>query len=92
MIFPRRKIYGEHGTDHQVEILRAIEEWKDDHIFIVYEEEQPEANIAEVLTRKQKAHPVANVGRANLIRAIRAFIQDQNEEGSTRQERWIGKK
>lgn len=78
IIFPRRKIYGEHGTDHQVEIARAIEERKDDHIFIVYEEEQLEAKIAEVLTRKQKAHPVANVGRANLIRAIRAFIEDQN--------------
>jgi len=78
MIFPRRKIYGIHGTDHQVEIPRAIEERKDDHIFIVYEEEQPKANIAEVLTRKQKTYPVANVGRVNLIRAIRAFIQDQN--------------
>jgi len=78
IIFPRRKIYGEHGTDHQVEIARAIEERKDDHIFIVYEEEQLEAKIAEVLTRKQKAHPVANIGRANLIRTIKTFIEDHN--------------
>jgi UDP-N-acetylglucosamine transferase subunit ALG13 len=78
LIFPRRKIYGEHGTDHQVEIARAIEERKDDHIYIVYEEDQLEAKIAEVLTRSEKAVPGANVGRANLIRTIKTFIEDQN--------------
>ncbi|MBM4276274.1 MAG: beta-1,4-galactosyltransferase [Deltaproteobacteria bacterium] len=78
IIFPRRKIYGEHGTDHQVEIARAIEERKDDHIFIVYEEDQLEAKIAEVLAKREKPVPGTNVGRANLIRTIRAFIEDQN--------------
>jgi UDP-N-acetylglucosamine transferase subunit ALG13 len=78
IIFPRRKKHGEHGTDHQMEIAKAIEERKDDHIYIVYEEDQLEAKIAEVLTRRQKAVPGANVGRANLIRAIRAFIEGQN--------------
>jgi len=78
IIFPRRKIYGEHGTDHQMEIAQAIEERKDDHIFIVYEEEQLEAKITEVLTRKEKPVPGTNVGKVNLIRAIQAFIEDQN--------------
>jgi UDP-N-acetylglucosamine transferase subunit ALG13 len=79
IIFPRRKKFGEHGTDHQMEIAKAIEERKDDHIFVVYEEDQLEAKIAEVLTKKK---PVAgvNVGRANLIKAIQAFIEDQNRE------------
>lgn len=78
IIFPRRKIYGEHGTDHQVEIARAIEERKDDHIFIVYEEDQLEAKIAEVLTRREKPVPGTNIGRANLIRTIKTFIEDHN--------------
>ena len=78
IIFPRRKKYGEHGTDHQVEIAHAIEERKDDHIFIVYEEDQLEAKIAEVLAKREKPVPGTNVGRANLIRTIRAFIEDQN--------------
>jgi len=75
LIFPRRKKYGEHGTGHPMEIDKAIGERKDGHIFIVYEEEQLEAKIAEVLARKQKAHPVANVGRANLIKIIKKFIE-----------------
>jgi len=78
LIFPRRKKYGEHGTDHQMEIAQAIEERKDDHIFIVYEEEQLEAKITEVLTRREKPVPGTNVGKVNLIRAIQAFIEDQN--------------
>jgi beta-1,4-N-acetylglucosaminyltransferase len=78
IILPRKKKYGEHGTDHQVEIAKAIEERRDDYIFIVYEEDQLEAKIAEVLTRKQKPAPNANAGRANLIRTIQAFVEDQN--------------
>jgi UDP-N-acetylglucosamine transferase subunit ALG13 len=86
ILFPRRKQYGEHGTDHQMEIARAVEERKDGHIFIVYEEAQLEAKLVEVLTRKQKVHPAANVGRAYLIKAIRAFIEDHMGEGGTEQE------
>jgi UDP-N-acetylglucosamine transferase subunit ALG13 len=78
IIFPRRKKYGEHGTDHQMEIAKAIDERKDDHIFIVYEEDQLEAKIAEVLTKKQKPVPGANVGRTNLIKAIQSFIEDSD--------------
>ena len=76
IILPRKKKYGEHGTDHQVEIAKAIEERKDDHIFIVDEEDQLETKIAEVLTKKQKPLPGVNMGRANLIKTIKAFIQE----------------
>ncbi|MEW6376480.1 MAG: glycosyltransferase [Thermodesulfobacteriota bacterium] len=75
LIFPRRKKYGEHGTDHQMEIAQAIEERKDDAISIVYEEDQLEAKIAEFLAKGQKPVPGANVGRANLIRTIKEFIE-----------------
>jgi UDP-N-acetylglucosamine transferase subunit ALG13 len=78
IILPRKKKYGEHGTDHQVEIAKAIEERKDDRMFIVYEEDRLEAKIAEVLARNQEPVPNANVGRANLIRTIQAFIEDRN--------------
>ena len=75
LIFPRRKKYGEHGTDHQMEIAKAIEQRKDDHLYIVYEEDQLETKITEVLTKKQKPIPGANVGRANLIKMIKEFIE-----------------
>jgi len=80
IIFPRRKKHGEHGTDHQVEIAKAIEERKDDHIYIVYEEDQLENKIAEVLTRRQRPAPGANVGRVDLIRTIKAFIEGVNNK------------
>jgi hypothetical protein len=60
-----------------MEIAKAIEVRKDDHIFIVYEGDQLEAKIAEVLA-KRKPVPGINVGRGNLIRAIQAFIEGQN--------------
>jgi len=78
IILPRRKKYGEHGTDHQVEIAQAIEERKDAHIYIVYEEDRLEAKIAEVLTKREKPVPGVNVGKANLIRTIQAFIENQS--------------
>ncbi|NWF91911.1 MAG: beta-1,4-galactosyltransferase [Syntrophaceae bacterium] len=76
ILFPRRKKYGEHGTDHQVEIAHAIEERKDDHIYIVYEEDGLEARIDEVLTKREKPVLRTNAGKVNLIRTIRAFIED----------------
>lgn len=78
IIFPRRKKYGEHGTDHQMEIARAIEERKDDHIYIVYEEDRLEVKIAEVLTKREKPIPGINEGKINLIRTIQAFIEKQS--------------
>lgn len=78
IIFPRRKKYGEHGTDHQMEIARAIEERKDDHIYIVYEEDRLEVKIAKVLTKRKKPIPGINEGKINLIRTIQAFIEKQS--------------
>jgi len=76
IIFPRRKKYGEHGTDHQVEIAKALEERKDNHLYIVYEEDQLQSRITEVLIKQEKPTPQRNVGKTNLIRTIRAFIED----------------
>jgi beta-1,4-N-acetylglucosaminyltransferase len=76
IIFPRRKKYGEHGTDHQVEIVRAIEERGDECIDIVYDEELLETKIAEVLARKEKPIRGRNEGRFNLIRTVRSFVNN----------------
>lgn len=79
ILFPRRKKYGEHGTDHQIEIAKAIEERKDDHIYVVYEEDNLEAKIVEVLKKYEKPVPSRNMGKINLIKTIQAFIENQTQ-------------
>ena len=76
IILPRRKMYGEHGTDHQMEIAQVLEERKDANIHVIYEEGQLEKKVMELLENKVKVTPKENVGRANLIKTIRAFIQE----------------
>lgn len=74
IIFPRRKKYREHGTDHQVEIAKVLQERKDKNIYIVYDECELEEKIMEVLKRKEIAS-TENVGRENLIGIIKEFIE-----------------
>jgi|MudIll2142460700_1097286.scaffolds.fasta_scaffold37707_3 UDP-N-acetylglucosamine transferase subunit ALG13 len=76
VILPRRKIYGEHVNDHQMEIAQVLEERKDANIHVIYEEGQLEKKVMELLENKVKVTPKENVGRANLIKTIRAFIQE----------------
>jgi UDP-N-acetylglucosamine transferase subunit ALG13 len=63
IIFPRRKKYGEHGTDHQMEIAQVLEERGDKNIYIM-----------EVVGKKEIVQ-VENRGRENLIRTIKEFIE-----------------
>ena len=74
IIFPRRKKYGEHGTDHQMEIAQVLEERGDKNIYLVYEENQLEKKIMEVVGKRDLAH-VENRGRENLVRTIKEFIE-----------------
>jgi hypothetical protein len=74
LIFPRRKRYGEHSNDHQMEIAQALEERKDENIYVVREEDELEEKILGVLKGKKRYSPTENVGKKNLIRIIRAFI------------------
>ncbi len=78
IIFPRRKKYGEHGTDHQMEIAQVLEERGDKNIYIVYEENQLEEKIREVVGKKEIVQ-VENKGRENLIGTIREFIETWQE-------------
>jgi UDP-N-acetylglucosamine transferase subunit ALG13 len=75
IIVPRRKKYNEHMNDHQMEIAQMLVERRERNIHVIYEERQLEEKIHEVLKDKRKKTPTENVGRANLIRTIRAFIK-----------------
>lgn len=74
LIFPRRKKFREHGTDHQVEIAQVLEKRGDKNIYIVYEEDQLEEKIMEAVSRKEIVD-AGNRGKENLIRTIKEFIE-----------------
>jgi UDP-N-acetylglucosamine transferase subunit ALG13 len=75
IILPRRRRYGEHMNDHQLEIAKVLEERGDKSIYMIYEEGQLEDKITEVLRSQKTFAPTNNIGRANLIRTIREFIE-----------------
>jgi beta-1,4-N-acetylglucosaminyltransferase len=75
IILPRRKKYNEHMNDHQMEIAQMLEQRKEKNIYVVYEEEQLEEKIEEVLKDKRKRTPIENIGRAKLIKTIREFVE-----------------
>ncbi|OGP79269.1 MAG: hypothetical protein A2V86_08545 [Deltaproteobacteria bacterium RBG_16_49_23] len=75
IIFPRRKKFGEHGTDHQMEIAKALEDRKEAHIHVIYEETRLEEKIKEILKDKGRYVSLGNEGRSNLIGIIKTFIE-----------------
>jgi UDP-N-acetylglucosamine transferase subunit ALG13 len=76
IIFPRREKYKEHVNDHQMEIAQVLEERRDVNIRVVYEEGELENKMSELLKSRVRYSPQENVGKINLIRTIRAFIQE----------------
>ena len=54
LILPRRKAYGEHMNDHQLEIAKALEKKEAEHIYVVYEEDQLEESILKILKRRER--------------------------------------
>jgi beta-1,4-N-acetylglucosaminyltransferase len=77
LIFPRRKKYGEHSNDHQMEIGKALEERRDGSVHVIYEEGQLEEKIIEVLKSRKRYTPAENVGKKNLIKVLRTFIENE---------------
>ena len=75
ILLPRRKRYGEHMNDHQLEIAKVLEERGDKSIYVIHEEGQLEEKITEVLRSQKTFAPTNNIGRANLKRTIREFIE-----------------
>lgn len=75
IILPRRKKFGEHMNDHQMEITKMLEEKRNTNVHVIYEEGQLRDKVKEVLKNREKHIPAENIGRANLIRTIRQFIE-----------------
>ncbi len=74
LIFPRREKFGEHVNDHQLEIAQVLEERGDKNTYVVYEENQLEQKIREVVGKREMA-TVENKGKENLIKTIKEFIE-----------------
>ena len=75
LILPRRKAYGEHMNDHQLEIAKALEKREGENIYVVYGEDQLEEKILKVLMERTRYTPAENIGRVNLMRTIKEFIK-----------------
>lgn len=74
LIFPRRKGYGEHINDHQMEIAKALEERRDETVHVVYREDQLQGRILRILREGRRYSSIENTAKANLIRTIKTFI------------------
>ena len=75
LILPRRKKFGEHMNDHQLEIAQALEKRKDGQIRVLYEEDQLKEKILEHLAEERRDSPADSPGRLNLVHALREFLQ-----------------
>ena len=75
LILPRRKKFGEHMNDHQLEIVQALEERKDGQIRVLYEEDQLKEKILEQLAEERRDSPADSTGRLTLVHTLREFLQ-----------------
>jgi UDP-N-acetylglucosamine transferase subunit ALG13 len=75
LILPRRKKYGEVMNDHQLEIVKVLEEKGDENVHVIYEEDQLEEKIMYILQGEKSYTPIDNVGKRNLVRTIKKFIE-----------------
>ena len=73
LILPRRRAYGEHMNDHQLEIARALEKKEAEHIYVVYGEHQLKESILKILERRERSVPIQNPGKTNLLKVIKEF-------------------
>jgi beta-1,4-N-acetylglucosaminyltransferase len=74
LILPRRKGYGEHMNDHQMEIAKALEERQDESIHVIYQEDQWAEEISKILKEARRNIPARNFGKTNLIKTIKDFV------------------
>jgi len=75
LILPRRKKHEEHMNDHQLEVAQALEKRKDGNIHVLYEEDRLREKVLEILGEKGRGRTVEDMGRLNLIHAVREFLQ-----------------
>ena len=75
IIVPRRKEYGEHLNNHQLEIVEALKNRNHKGIYPLEGEEYLEEKIIEILKEDKKPPLLENPGRKQLIRTIKEFIE-----------------
>lgn len=75
LILPRRKKYGEHMNDHQLEIARVLAEREGESVYVLDEESQLLEKILMALKEGRKYGSGESPGKLNLIRTLREFIQ-----------------
>ena len=75
LILPRKRKYGEHMNDHQLEIAQVLEKREDENIYVIDGEDQLKAKILEILRIGRRHTPIENIGKANLIKIIKEFSQ-----------------
>jgi len=61
-------------NDHQMEIAKALEERMDENIHVIYQEDQLEEEIIKLLKEGKRIIPTDNIGKANLLKTIKEFI------------------
>ncbi len=74
LILPRRRSFGEHMNDHQLEVARALEKKETEQIYVIYGEETIEETISGILNRRERPLPILNPGKTNLLKVLREFI------------------
>lgn len=75
LILPRRKTYGEHMNDHQLEIAKALEKKENENIYVLYGEDLLKDSILKILKEGKKRTADKSVGNVNLVRTIKEFIK-----------------
>ena len=74
LILPRRKAFAEHMNDHQLEIARALDERKNENIYVVYQEDQLKEKILNIMKEGIKNPLKKDAGKTNLIKSLRNFM------------------
>jgi hypothetical protein len=57
-----------------MEIAKAFEERRDENIHMIYQEDQLEEKILKILRGGRRNTPAENIGKANLIKTIKEFV------------------
>ena len=77
VVMPRRKIYGEHVNDHQVQLVEALA--AEGRVIPAYEPEDVSAAIAEVRRRKAQPMPLLPSKMIFLVAEAIAELTGRNE-------------
>lgn len=76
LILPRRKRYGEHMNDHQLEIAEALERREEEGLYVARQEGELEEMMLKALQVEARKPATEHTGRLNLLQTLKAFIEN----------------